>query len=72
MNLKELERKLALARERGAVDESEVHLENGIATMPIAQVWLSREPYINGQVLLVIRYDDDASLPGDLHDSPLP
>lgn len=70
MNLKELEMKLALARERGAVDESEVHLENGLDTVPITQVWLSWGPYTNNHRLIVIRYDDDF-LSGDLHDRPL-
>lgn len=66
MNLKELEDKLALARRRGASDDTPIRVENGVLLKASTQVWMSRYLEYSGGYELAIRYNDD-NLPGDLH-----
>lgn len=67
MNLKELEAKLALARQRGASDDTPIRVEFSVHLKAVTQVWMSSYLEPTGGYELAIRYDDD-DLPGDLHD----
>lgn len=66
MNLKELEDKLALARRRGASDDTPIRVEYGVRLKASTQVWMSPYHEPTGGFELAIRYDDD-NLSGDLH-----
>lgn len=64
MYLKQLEQLLALAREKGATDKSEVQLE-GYYTKPISAIWLSTYENFREQKVIVIR-SGTFPMPGDL------